>query len=139
MLMWLWLLLVASNVRAGDAGSISESQLIGKWMGHRHLTEFLPNHALRWDDYTNPRMTWHLKGRIVTEFFPTVSEEVSMYYTPGRRHFTIISLTNEKLVGLNENGYKFVEYRVVNDTQEERERAATRATDDQDKLKAGNK
>lgn len=80
-------------------------------------------------------MTWHLNGRTVVEFFPTVSGDMGMYYSPGRRHFTIVSLTDEKLVGLNSNGYKFVEYRVVNDTPEAREAAATRATEDQDRLK----
>jgi hypothetical protein len=129
------LFLTLLNTPLGAEPPVLESQLIGKWMGHRHFTEFLPGHVLRWDGISHPGMAWRLEGRTVVEVFPDVPGDHGMYYTPGTTRFKIVSLSDERLVGLNSNGYKFVEYRVVNDTPEAREAAAARATEDQDKLK----
>lgn len=123
------------HVVADESNRISDSQLVGKWMGHRHFFEYFRDHTFAYDDNRNPGMKWRLDGRRVILFFPDMPPgETNSAYSAGTVMNTIISLSKDKLVGLNKDGYRFIEYRIVHDTPEARDDAATRAKAEQGRL-----
>jgi triacylglycerol esterase/lipase EstA (alpha/beta hydrolase family) len=112
-----------------------QSLLIGKWMGHRHLTEYFPDGSFKWDGIADKRMRWRLEGKRLIQVYPNIPDYNGVYYPgPCTISFAILSLSQNRLLGSNENAAQFVEYKIEQDTPEARELAAQHIAADEDKL-----
>lgn len=114
---------------------IAESQLLGKWMGHRDIREFLPDHTFMFDDQKKDGMRWHVEGSRLILVFPELpGSEVNSAYESGTFSIRIVSVTKDRLITADDKGRKFVAYKLANDTPEERDRAATAARLEEQRL-----
>jgi hypothetical protein len=109
--------------------SIKESDLLGRWQGSRIGVEYLANHTFNRDGFFRPGMKWQLKGVLLTEWNPVVADRDITPTTPlpGPSVFTIVSLTRDRVVLEMKDGMRFVRYRLLGDSERERESAAGRA------------
>lgn len=124
--------LTANSQLPSPAASVADAQIIGTWQGSRIGTEFLPNHTFKRDGLYRQGMNWQIEGRMLTQWNPEVADADITPTTPlpGAVLFKIVSITRDKLILENGDGRRFIQYRLLKNTEAERESAAGRAITD---------